>query len=39
MNSSKPDYVRLPDGPKEVYSHYPNDSIEQWHKTHGEYVK
>ena len=35
---SKPDYVRLPDGPKHVYEHYGPDSIEEWHKKHGKYV-
>ncbi|KAF9234151.1 Mss4-like protein [Melanogaster broomeanus] len=35
---SKPDYVRLPEGPKKVYKHYGHDSIEEWHKKHGKHV-
>ncbi|KAF9525896.1 Mss4-like protein [Crepidotus variabilis] len=30
--SSKPDYVRLPEGEKDVYKVYGPDSIEEWHK-------
>ncbi|KAH6888803.1 Mss4-like protein [Coprinopsis sp. MPI-PUGE-AT-0042] len=33
--NSKPDYVRLPEGKKEVHENYGNDSIEGWHKKHG----
>jgi hypothetical protein len=33
--NSKPDYVRLPEGKKEVHEDYGNDSIEGWHKKHG----
>ncbi|KAG9310972.1 Mss4-like protein [Chiua virens] len=35
---SKPDYVRLPEGPKKVYKRFGWDSIENWHKKHGKYV-
>ncbi|ETW81437.1 putative GFA [Heterobasidion irregulare TC 32-1] len=38
LKDSKPDYVRLPEGPKEVYDGYPELSIEDWHKKHGEYI-
>jgi len=33
-NNSKPEYVRLPEGKKEVYEDYGNFSIEEWHKKH-----
>ncbi|KIM63065.1 hypothetical protein SCLCIDRAFT_774391 [Scleroderma citrinum Foug A] len=36
---SKPDYVRLPEGPKKVYERYGPDSIEEWHKKLGEFVE
>ncbi|EFI27110.1 hypothetical protein CC1G_14935 [Coprinopsis cinerea okayama7 len=32
---SKPGYVRLPEGKKEVYQGYGEESIEGWHKKHG----
>jgi len=35
---SKPDYVRLPEGPKQVYKRFGWDSIENWHRKHGKYV-
>ena len=38
MAESKPDYVRLPEGPRQVYQRYPSDSIEKWHKEHGKYL-
>lgn len=34
---SKPGYVRLPEGKKEVYDNYGPESIETWHKKHGLY--
>ncbi|TFY54522.1 hypothetical protein EVG20_g9671 [Dentipellis fragilis] len=37
-NDSKPAYVRLPEGEKEVHEVYGPFSIEEWHKKHGEYV-
>ncbi|KAL4067183.1 Mss4-like protein [Scleroderma yunnanense] len=36
---SKPDYVRLPEGPKQVYQGFGPDSFEQWHKNHGKFVE
>lgn len=38
MADSKPDYVRLPEGPKQVYREHGKDSIEKWHRKHGKYV-
>ncbi|KAF8625927.1 hypothetical protein AX17_006653 [Amanita inopinata Kibby_2008] len=35
---SKPAYVRLPEGKKEVYEKYKGLSIESWHKEHKLYV-
>ncbi|KAA1474695.1 hypothetical protein DENSPDRAFT_841319 [Dentipellis sp. KUC8613] len=37
-NDSKPAYVRLPEGDKEVHEVYGPFSIEEWHKKHGEYI-
>jgi len=34
MIDSKPDWVRLPEGPKKVYDHYGDHSLEGWHKAH-----
>ncbi|KIK56335.1 hypothetical protein GYMLUDRAFT_174406, partial [Collybiopsis luxurians FD-317 M1] len=31
---SKPGYVRLPEGKKEIYADYSEDSLEDWHKKH-----
>ncbi|KAJ7712355.1 Mss4-like protein [Mycena metata] len=39
MTDSKPDYVRLPEGPKDVFAKYPNASLEGWHKEHNLYVE
>ncbi|KIJ60233.1 hypothetical protein HYDPIDRAFT_117506 [Hydnomerulius pinastri MD-312] len=36
---SKPDYVRLPEGPKKVYKRFGGDSLEDWHKKHGKYIE
>ncbi|KAI0026996.1 Mss4-like protein [Vararia minispora EC-137] len=36
---SKPKWVRLPEGPKKLYKHYGDHSLEEWHKTHGEWVE
>ncbi|KAJ7923781.1 Mss4-like protein [Mycena leptocephala] len=36
---SKPDYVRLPEGPKEVYTKYGPESLESWHKKNNLYVE
>ncbi|KAJ7342970.1 Mss4-like protein [Mycena albidolilacea] len=36
---SKPDYVRLPEGPKEVYEKYGSESLESWHKKNGFFVE
>ncbi|KAJ7160332.1 Mss4-like protein, partial [Mycena filopes] len=35
---SKPDYVRLPEGAKDVYEGYPPDSLEGWHKKNKLFV-
>ncbi|KAF8224466.1 hypothetical protein L208DRAFT_482180 [Tricholoma matsutake] len=35
---SKPDYVRLPEGPKKTYQNFSRDSLESWHKKHNLYV-
>ncbi|KAG1785117.1 Mss4-like protein [Suillus plorans] len=37
--NSKPNYVRLPEGRKNVFEDYPSDSIESWHKKHKKYVE
>lgn len=37
--NSKPNYVRLPEGPKRSYKNYGPDSIEGWHKKHGKFVE
>ncbi|KAJ3886171.1 Mss4-like protein [Lentinula edodes] len=36
---SKPAYVRLPEGKKEVYDNYGNYSLEDWHKEHKLYAE
>ncbi|KAF5364577.1 hypothetical protein D9758_005642 [Tetrapyrgos nigripes] len=38
-SNSKPDYVRLPEGKKEVYENYGPHSIEEWHKKNGVYAE
>lgn len=35
MQSSKPKWVRWPEGKKVVHDVYGPDSLEQWHKKHG----
>ncbi|KAJ3805046.1 Mss4-like protein [Lentinula aff. lateritia] len=37
--NSKPAYVRLPEGKKEVYDNYGNHSLEDWHKEHKLYFE
>jgi hypothetical protein len=37
MDSSKPAYVRWPEGKKTVHKMYGNDSLEGWHKKHNLY--
>ncbi|EGN93798.1 hypothetical protein SERLA73DRAFT_144797 [Serpula lacrymans var. lacrymans S7.3] len=37
--NSKPDYVRLPEGPKSLHKNYGSDSIEGWHKKNGKFVE
>ncbi|KAL3711923.1 hypothetical protein TMatcc_000617, partial [Talaromyces marneffei ATCC 18224] len=39
MDSSKPAYVRWPEGKKTVYKAYGNESLEEWHKKHNLYYK
>jgi hypothetical protein len=39
MSNSKPDYVRLPEGEKEVYEKYGPETLESWHKKHNLYVE
>ncbi|KAI5826138.1 hypothetical protein K523DRAFT_341277 [Schizophyllum commune Tattone D] len=36
---SKPAYVRLPEGKKQVYELYGPESLESWHKKHGLWVE
>jgi len=36
--NSKPAYVRLPEGKKDVYEDYPVLSLADWHKENGEYI-
>ncbi|KAL0578760.1 hypothetical protein V5O48_003258 [Marasmius crinis-equi] len=35
----KPEYVRLPEGDKELYQDYPELSLEEWHKKNGYFVE
>lgn len=37
MLNSKPSYVRLPDGEKEVYNGYGPETLESWHKKHHKF--
>ncbi|KAJ7575554.1 Mss4-like protein [Mycena floridula] len=37
--NSKPDHVRLPEGPKDLYDDYGVNSLEEWHKKNGLYVE
>ncbi|KAJ7712356.1 Mss4-like protein [Mycena metata] len=39
MTDSKPDYVRLPEGPKDTFPNLLNMSLEGWHKEHNLYVE
>ncbi|KAH9170949.1 Mss4-like protein [Lactarius sanguifluus] len=39
MATSAPGYVRLPEDPKKVFKEYPDETLEDWHKRHGEYVE
>lgn len=39
MLDSKPGYVRLPQGDKELYEDYGPLSIEEWHKKKGLYIE
>ena len=39
MTASAPAYVRLPEGPKKGFKEYPEASLDDWHKEHGEYVE
>ncbi|KAK7053398.1 hypothetical protein VNI00_004024 [Paramarasmius palmivorus] len=34
----KPDWVRLPEGDKDLFDDYPAESLEGWHKKNGLYV-
>ncbi|KAJ7062509.1 Mss4-like protein [Mycena amicta] len=38
-STSKPEYVRLPEGAKEVYDQYGTESLEGWHKKEGLWVE
>ncbi|KZV73523.1 hypothetical protein PENSPDRAFT_574408 [Peniophora sp. CONT] len=38
MVESKPDWVRLPEGPKSSES-YPAESLENWHKRHSKWIE
>ncbi|KAJ3781323.1 Mss4-like protein [Lentinula aff. detonsa] len=35
---SKPEYVRLPEGKKEIYDGYGKYSLEDWHKEHNLFI-
>jgi hypothetical protein len=37
MVDRNPDYVRLPEGPMEVYEKYGLELLESWHKNNGLY--
>ncbi|KAF7312786.1 GFA domain-containing protein [Mycena kentingensis (nom. inval.)] len=37
--TGRPAYVRLPEGPKEVYEMYGPESLESWHKKEGLWVE
>ncbi|KAF7290201.1 GFA domain-containing protein [Mycena indigotica] len=37
--AGKPAYVRLPEGPKDVYDVYGPESLESWHKKEGLWVE
>ncbi|KAL2011693.1 hypothetical protein VTN00DRAFT_4411 [Thermoascus crustaceus] len=39
MESSKPSWVRWPEGKKSVHKLYGEDSLEGWHKKHNLFVK
>ncbi|KAJ7015782.1 hypothetical protein C8F04DRAFT_1171674 [Mycena alexandri] len=39
MTERKPEYVRLPEGPKHVYTKLPAKSLEDWHKENNLYVE
>ena len=39
MLNSKPEYVRVPEGEKELYDEYGPLSIEEWHKKNALYIK
>ncbi|KAH8425797.1 GFA family protein [Aspergillus melleus] len=34
MQGSKPEWVRWPEGKKQVFEEYPDESLEGWHKKH-----
>ncbi len=36
---SKPAWVRWPEGPKSVHQAFGKESIEGWHRKHGQYVE
>lgn len=36
---SKPDWVRWPEGKKNIHVHYGETSIEGWHKKHGHFIE
>lgn len=37
--NSKPEWVRLPEGDKEIYEDYGSLSLAEWHKKAGVYVE
>ncbi|KAI9376792.1 Mss4-like protein [Aspergillus egyptiacus] len=39
FEDSKPAWARFPEGKKQVYKQYPEESLEGWHKKHGYFVK
>ncbi|KAF3384262.1 putative glutathione-dependent formaldehyde-activating enzyme [Penicillium rolfsii] len=38
MESSKPTWVRWPEGKKSTHTRYNKESLEEWHKNHGYFV-
>jgi hypothetical protein len=39
MESSKPTWMRWPEGKKSTHTLYNKDSLEEWHKKHGYFVE
>jgi hypothetical protein len=39
MESSKPTWMRWPEGKKSTHTLYNKESLEEWHKKHGYFVE